>query len=178
MRKTLLCARSQRWSLPSSPACRWRAGRNARPSTRFVITRSRYYGLALEETILLPRLGCRRARLLHFLLQLLLLLLMFLLQLLRLLLVLLLHLLLSLLIGVLFRQLLVFLLLLLLQFLSFLILLRDHFLLLLLVLLVPLRVACIRSGWPFHGWQVVRMNRRAGSRNIVLLPDVPGFHRD
>ncbi len=118
----------------------------------------------MNPTVLLPR----TRPLLHSLLELLLLLLVFLLQLLRLLLVLLLHLLLSLFTGVLLRHSLVFLFLFLLEFISLRLLLREHLLLLLLVPLVLLRVACTGKTGTFHRCQVVRMNGRAGSSNIIV----------
>src|ERR1700730_11153143 len=102
------------------------------------------------------------------LLQLLSLLFVLLLQLLRLLLVLLLHLLLCCFTGVLLRQPLMFLLLLLLEFLPFLFLLREYLFLLLLVLLVQLRVACAGGAGARRGRKVARMDRRAGSRSIVV----------
>ena len=102
------------------------------------------------------------------LLQLLLLLFVPLLQLLRLLLVLLLHLLLCCFTGVLLHQPLVFPILLLLEFLPLLFLLREYLFLLLLVFLVQLRVACVRSTGSRRGRKVARMDRRAGSRSIVL----------
>ena len=103
-----------------------------------------------------------------FLLQLLLLLFVPLLQLLRLLLVLLLHQLLGCFTGVLLRQPLVFLVLLLLEFLPFLFLLREYLFLLLLILLVQFRVACAWSTGSCSGRKVARMDRRTGSRSIVV----------
>ena len=101
------------------------------------------------------------------LLLLLLLLLVLLLQLLSLFLVLLLQLLLLRLISLLLRQLLVFLLLLLLEPLSFLLLLGTQLLLLLLVFPV---LRSVGSGRPRNRREFVGMNRRAGTRNVVLGP--------
>jgi hypothetical protein len=102
--------------------------------------------------------------------HLLLLLLVLLLQSLRLLQVLLLQLLLIGLISLLLRQLLVFLLLLLLKLLSFLLLLGTQLLLLLLVFLVLFSVACVGSGRPRNGRELVGMNRSAGARVVLLGP--------
>ena len=121
-----------------------------------------------SRTFLVRRLGPVPARGLLFLLHLPLLLFVFLLQLLRLLLVALLYLLPSPFIGFLLRQTLVFLLLLLLELLSFLFLLRELLFLLLLVLLVQLGVACIWSTGPCSGRKVARMDRRVGSRSVVV----------
>lgn len=95
-----------------------------------------------------------------------------LLQLLRLLLVPLLHLLLSRFISMLLGQALMFLILLLLEFLPFLFLLREYLFLLLLVLPVQLWVACIWRTGSRRGGKVVRMDGRAGSRNVVIVPRV------
>src|SRR6202047_4592334 len=122
-----------------------------------------------RSTALVRRLGpIPIRRWLLSLLQLLSLLFVLLLQLLGLLLVLLLHLLLCCFTGVLLRQPLMFLLLLLLEFLPFLFLLREYLFLLLLVLLVQLRVACAGGAGARRGRKVARMDRRAGSRSIVV----------
>src|ERR1700687_3753943 len=93
-----------------------------------------------------------------------------LLQLLRLLLVPLLYLLLSRIISMLLGQALMFLILLLLEFLPFLFLLREYLFLLLLVFLVQLRVACTKSAGSRRGRKVARMDGRAGSSNVVVVP--------
>ena len=110
--------------------------------------------------LLLPRL--------LFLLRLPLLPFLFLLQLLRLLLVPLLYLLLSRVIGFLLCHSLVFPVLLLLELLSFLFLFRELLFLLLLVLLILLRVPCIWRAGTFSRGKVARMDRRVGSRRIVV----------
>ena len=92
-----------------------------------------------------------------------------LLQLLRLLLVPLLYLLLSRFISMLLGQALMFLILPLLEFLPLLFLLREYLFLLLLVLLIQLRVACIRSAGSRRGRKVARMDGRAGSSSVVVL---------
>src|SRR5260370_33001129 len=93
-------------------------------------------------------------------------------QVLSLLLVRLLSLLLSRFIDMLLGQALMFLILLLLEFLPFLFLLREYLFLLPLVLLVQLRLACIRSAGSRRGRKVARMDGRAGSSSIAVIPRV------